>query len=480
MNKEDKYNYLAKNTILFTISSFGSKILTFLLVPLYTAVLSTSEYGTADLVTTTAGLLIYVFTLNIADSVLRFAIDRKSRQEEILSYGIQILIKGSGIFLIAIAIAWKFSIVDWPNYCYIFLFLSFFTTALNQILSNYLRAIDKVFDVAVAGIILTAITIISNIVFLLWLKLGLLGYMLASVLGACVSSLYCLLKTKCSLYIIRTSLADKETQKDMKAYSIPLIFNGVAWWINNSIDKYFVTAICGVAINGIYAVAYKIPTILTVFQSIFSQAWNLSAIKEFDKNDEEGFFSKTYETYQAGLTVLCSALIIMNIPIAHLLFAKDFFQAWEFSSVLLISLVFNALSGFLGSIFTAVKNSKIFAVSTVSAATVNIILNSLMIPTMGAQGAAIATAISFFMIWSIRLICARKYISLKINIIKDIIVYVLLIVQVVLEHLKGHMYWAQAIILMIIIALYWRQIWNLTRAIFGKMLAKLEKGKQYE
>ena len=254
-----------------------------------------------------------------------------------------------------------------------------------------------------------------------------------------------------------------------------MIFNGVAWWINNSIDKYFVTAICGIAINGIYSVAYKIPTILTVFQSIFSQAWNLSAIKEFDKNDEEGFFSKTYETYQAGLVVLCSTLIIMNIPIAHVLFAKDFFQAWEFSSILLISLVFNALSGFLGSIFTAVKNSKIFAVSTVSAAIVNIILNSIMIPTMGAQGAAIATAISFFMIWAIRLICAKKYIYLRINIVKDIIVYILLIVQVRLEHLKGHMYLAQALILVIIISLYWKQIWNLVRTILNKMLAKVER-----
>ena len=82
MEKNNKYAYLAKNTMLFTISSFGSKILSFLLVPLYTAVLSTEEYGTADLVTTTAGLLIYVFTLNIADAVLRFAIDRKNNQEE--------------------------------------------------------------------------------------------------------------------------------------------------------------------------------------------------------------------------------------------------------------------------------------------------------------------------------------------------------------------------------------------------------------
>ena len=126
MEKNNKYAYLAKNTMLFTISSFGSKILSFLLVPLYTAVLSTEEYGTADLVTTTAGLLIYVFTLNIADAVLRFAIDRKNNQEEILTYGIQILLKGSCVFVFLLCVAWKLSIIDWPAYCYVFLFLNFF------------------------------------------------------------------------------------------------------------------------------------------------------------------------------------------------------------------------------------------------------------------------------------------------------------------------------------------------------------------
>ena len=418
MSYSNKYKYLAKNTILFTISSFGSKLLTFLLVPLYTAVLSTAEYGIADMVSTTAGLLIYVFTLNIADSVLRFAIDRTSKQEEILSYGIRILIKGSCIFAVILIFAWRSEIINWPNYCYLFLFLSFFATAVNQIFSNYLRAVDKVFDVAIAGLILTVITIVSNLVFLLWFRAGLYGYMLASVLGAIVSSIYCAIKTG---YPVRSYIridCDKKTRDEMRKYSIPLIFNGVAWWINNSIDKYFVTAICGVAINGIYAVSYKIPTIITVFQSIFSQAWNLSAIKEFDRNDEEGFFSNTYEVYQSGLVVLCSALILLNIPIAKLLFAKEFFSAWEFSSVLLISLVFNALSGFLGSIFTAVKNSKIFAVSTVSAAVVNITLNSIMIPRIGAQGAAIATAISFFFIWLIRFVCAKKYINLKVHFVR--------------------------------------------------------------
>ena len=73
----NKYKYLGKNTMVFVISSFGTKFLSFLLVPLYTSVLSTEEYGVADLITTTATLMIFIFTINISSSVLRFTLDKK-------------------------------------------------------------------------------------------------------------------------------------------------------------------------------------------------------------------------------------------------------------------------------------------------------------------------------------------------------------------------------------------------------------------
>ena len=83
MEKQNKYKYLAKNTLLFTISSFGSKILVFLLVPLYTSVLTTAQYGVADIISTSASMLTYVFTLDIASSILRFAIEQRENQYRI-------------------------------------------------------------------------------------------------------------------------------------------------------------------------------------------------------------------------------------------------------------------------------------------------------------------------------------------------------------------------------------------------------------
>ena len=465
MSPKSKYNYLVRNTLLFTISSFGSKLLTFLLVPLYTHVLSTAEYGISDLITTTANLVIFVFTLNIADAVMRFAIEKKERQEEILVYGLKVLAVGSVIFAVTLMLLWIFHLINWAGYCYLFLFLDFFLLALNQILLGYLRAVDDINSVAVSGITTTFFTIVSNLLLLVVFKIGMIGYMASVVIGYLASDIYCAYKIRLPFGIQQ---CDPNTRRAMRKYSIPLIFNGVAWWMNSSIDKYFVTAICGVAQNGIYSVAYKIPTILTVFQSIFSQAWNLSAIREYDQEDREGFFANIYSIYNAGLVFVCSGLILFNIPLAKFLFSKDFFTAWRYSSVLLISIVFSALSSFLGSIFAAVKDSRITAVSTVAAACVNMVLNAVLIPFWGVQGAAIATMFSFCVVWFIRLECARKYIHWHLNLKKDICAYILLVLQVILEHLEGHMYIGQMLVVLVIFVLYRKHFFKIAKLLIGK------------
>lgn len=474
--EDKKYKYLFKNTLLFTVSSFGSKILTFLLVPLYTNVLSTAEYGTADLISTTSTLLFYFFTLNIADSVLRFAIDREQNKKEILAYGLKVTFIGSLICALGCAALPFTKLLNWNGYCYAFLFLRFFFYSLNNVVINYLRAADKIKEVAIAGLITTAVTIASNILCLLWFKLGLLGYLISVVSGAAVSTLYgwiVICRDKNNGSVLKC--CDKQVRREMRDYSVPLIFNGVCWWANNSLDKYFLLGMIGESANGIYGVAQKIPTILTVFQSIFNQAWNLSAIREFDKDDSDGFFSGMYNIYNAGMVLVCSGLILFNIPLARLLFAKDFFEAWKCSSILLLSVLFSSLAGFVGSVFTAVKNSRIFAVSTVTAAAVNAVLNYFLIKAFGVTGAAAATAVSFVIVWLIRLICSRKYIRLRIKYVRDIAAYLLLVGQIVAEHMENHNYPIQILIFVVLVALYGKEFIEILKKIKALVAGKVKR-----
>ena len=463
----EKYKYLGKNTLIFAISSFGTKFLSFLLVPLYTNVLSTEEYGTADLITTTATLLIFVLTINIAEAVLRFSIERKTNQNEILSYGIRVLLLGTlwcGIGLGVVALT---RLLLWPPHYYLFVLLTFFSTALYQILTNYLRGVDKVRQVAVAGIISALALILSNILFLLIIKIGIVGYLISLVLGPLVASIYCILVIREPGKVYIRNLCDAETMRAMRAYCIPLIFNNIALWINAFLDRYFVTYYCGVGENGIYSVASKIPTILATCYTVFSQAWNLSAIKEFDPEDKDGFFSKTYEVYNSLIVTVCSVLILLNIPLAKFIYAKEFFAAWQYSSILLISVMFNSLTIIIGSIFSAVKETKAIATTTVLSAVVNTILNAILIPLIGALGAAIATAVAYLVMWAARLVMSRKYIKFRVNWIRDCVIYCVLGLQIVFEHMNGHMYVGQVLCLASIIGMNFKQIGILSKKVMG-------------
>lgn len=440
-------------------------------MPLYTNILTTAEYGMADLISTTATLLVYVLTINIADSVLRFALDiqndkdlglseaeRKKRQQAILSYGNRVLLIGTLVCVFGLAVVYSLRIIDWPPIYFAFVALYFFATAFYQMMSEYLRAIDKVAAVAAAGAISAAATIVGNILLLLVFNFGIIGYLASTVAGPFVAAIYCvvLAGAPAKTYIINS--CSKAIEGKMRAYCIPLIFNGLALWVNGYLDRFFVTAICGVDANGVYSVATKIPVILATCYGVFGQAWNLSAIKEFDPDDSDGFFSKTYAIFNAAMCVICSLIIICNVPLARFLYAKDFFEAWQYSDVLLLYILFNSLTMLLGSVFSAVMATKTIASTTIISALCNTALNALLIPFIGPLGAAIATMASYLVMWAMRLVKLRKYMKLRIHIGIDCIIYGVIVLQVFFDHIPSHFYFGQAICFAVILIIYRKYI----------------------
>ena len=466
----DKYKMLAKNTAVLGISQFGTKVLTFLLVPFYTYVLSTSEYGDADVISTTTMLATYLFTLNIADAVLRFAIEKRENSRDIFKFAHTVIFAGTVLLSILAVGFHSLHIVNWPFYYYGFIIFGHFTNSLSTLCTNYLKAIDKVNHVAIAGFICTAAIIACNLLFLLVFKWGLAGYLLSTVIGHIVLLIYCYVNVgeKGRVNNVKCS---GPLKKEMVLYAIPLIFNSLAWWVNSSLDKYFIMYYFTSSENGIYGAASKIPLILSTILSIFIQAWSLSAITEFDREDKDGFFRNTYNMFCAVLMVGCSFLVFGNVFIV-MTFSKKFFDAWTCSSILLISGVFNGLGSFLGSIFSAAKNSKLSAVSTVAAAGLNTVLNFILIPRFGIQGAAVATAMSFALIWFMRMITLKKIIDLKVNHVKYVICFVLIVVQVVFERLPDHFYPGQAIILLVILLLNYKTLITAMNKVAAKYIKR--------
>lgn len=406
----NKYRYLLKNTGILTISSFSSKILVFLLVPLYTSVLSTAEYGTYDLSVTTIQLLIPVFTLNIYDAVMRFFMDSRYSKGEVSAVGNKYCAISIGLFAIVILVNYRFGIIQPIRDYSLLVFLYYVANLANQYLTQAAKGNEQVRDIAIAGVVNTAVTLVLNILFLLVFRMGLSGFFIAYIAGQASSALILLVTLRYWKYI--SFDINKQYQKEMLAYSVPLVLGTIGWWCNNASDRYIVTFLCGIAANGVYSVAYKIPSILTTVQQIFLQAWQISALKEYDEQDSASFYGKTFVVINIGMCLICMGLILFTKPLAKVLYAKDFFTAWQYVPFLLVSGVFNAASGIIGPILNANKNSKSLGTSSLAGAVVNIILNFVLIKLMGVQGAAVATAVSSYVIYLLRKIAARDNIQI--------------------------------------------------------------------
>lgn len=444
-----KSKTLVKNTILFAIGSFGNRILSFFLVPLYTSCLSTVEYGVADLLTTSYTVCMFIFSLSIFDAVFPFVNEYRKKQKGILRFAEITIIWGGFLFACILIAMWILGYEIKRSY-FVYLILGYFLNALGRCFQNYLQCTDRVKIVVTAGFIQTLSMLVCNILLLTVCNLGLHGYMISLLFSSFLS---CAIE---GVVILNEDAADtasvnRELLKKILKFTFPLIFNNVFWWVNASIDKYFISLMCGAGQNGIYSVASKIPSILTMFVSFFLQAWGISAIKEFDPDDNSGFYSNTYNSFHSFITVLCSLMVIMIVPIAKIMFANEFYIAWKYAVFLLLSTLFSSLSSFIGSIFAAVKESKMFAASTIFAAAVNILLNWLMIPKFGVLGAAIATVVSFGSVWGIRMYYSFRFIKWKIPLYKDVVCFILLSVQISLSWTEGHAYLVQALIFAIMV-----------------------------
>lgn len=423
------YKYLIKNIGILTISNFGAKILSFFLIPLYTGILSTEEYGTYDMYSTTVSLLIPILTLNVIESVMRYSLEDGPDKGEIFSIGLKKIICAIGVFGILVLINLFFEIIQILNSYFIFFGLMFIGLLLYDLLTQFSRGVDRIFDVAIAGIISTVTLLGMNIYFLLFAKQGLVGYFQANVLAYFMPVIYLSFRLKIWRYIkLKTSVLLK---KEMYNYSKPLVFNTLSWWVNNVSDRYIIIWFCGIATNGIYSVAYKIPSILNIFQSIFNQAWVLSAVKEY-KNDNSSFYSNIYKLYNCGMVLVCSVLILLDKFLTRILFLNDFYEAWRYAPYLMISVVFGASSGYLGGIFSAAKKTNILAKTTIMGASINIILNVVLVYNFGPTGAAIATIVSYGVVWATRVWEANKLVRLEIRIRRDVLSYIILILQAVI------------------------------------------------
>ena len=453
----NKYKKLLSNTLIFGIGTFSSKVMVYLLMPLYTALLSKAEYSTADLITQAANLLMPLAAIGMYDGIFRFAIDAGDRKKEVFSSGITVLLAGSGLFLLISPLLWKFDYFDGYNW----LIVVFVITAnLQCAVSYYVRGLGYTKMYALQGIINTALNITLNVIFLVYFDMGVLGYVLSVVVANTLVTVFLIFAMK--LYRdFNLKYVSKECIVNMLKYSVPMIPTTVFLWINSVANRFMVAHYCGDDVNGIFAAAYKIPTAITLLTTIFTEAWQLSAVTDTDDTDRGGFYSSVFKSYLGLMFMAGSALVAFSKIFTVLLMDASYYDAWQYMPTLIIATVYLALATFLGSVYLVKKKSVLSLLTSMAGALANIGVTFIAIPYLldrfdpikAAQGAAIGAIAGYLTVFIIRAVNAQRYVKFNLQPLKLILNTLLLTAQVLIMvlEIRGWIYYQAAMFALIVL-----------------------------
>lgn len=398
---------LAKNTLLFALGNFGSKLLQIILVPFYTRFMTDAQYGTVDLLQAVVSLLVPIASLTIYESVFRYAMEKEYDKNAVLSVGVVVTIF-STILLCLGGCAASFLA---PAGLVWLVIANTITNSLRTLMSQYTRAIGRSGLFALDNVLMTGLVLVLNIVFIALLGMGITGYMLGYTLANLISTIFLIgcLGGKCRVSL---KCAQKGLLKEMLMFSLPLIPNAICWWVSSFLDRVMIVSMVSTAANGLYAAAHKIPSLLSVVMTIFFQAWQMSANEEFKKRDIAQFYSKIFDQMSACIFVLASVLIVLSRPINSVFLGADYYAAWQYMPLLVLSTSFFSFAQYLGSVYTANKKTQMAFVTNAIAVVVSVTLNAVLIPWMGVLGACTANATSYLVLWLVRVVDTRRIVPI--------------------------------------------------------------------
>lgn len=431
---KNKIKTLIGDTLIFGLGAIGSKIILFLLVPLYTNVLTESEYGIADLVITLEQLLLPFVSLAIYNGLLRYGMMKDHKKEDTLLCSNILLVYSIIITFLLVPVFNLFdALAPWKWYLALYIIsMHAYTNAFV-----YLKVQEKNKVYALLSVFKTLLLCALNVLLLVIFKTGIKGYILSNIISTAIISIFAMYFGN-QFTDLSNSKFNRRLFKSMILFSMPFIFNDLSWWIIHSSDKIMINVFLGSACLGIYTVAAKIPSLINAVGTIFTQAWSISSIKEYDSDNNKNFYSNIFKYYYIILFASCIILNAFMKPFMSIYVGKSFFEAWQYVPLLILSAVFAALSSFMGSLYSALKKSKNIMVTAIIGAIVNIVVNYIFIIKLGIWGAVIGTVIAQLFITVARMINIRKYLKFDYNICLFIALLCISCIQAIFVGLGKH------------------------------------------
>lgn len=411
MSKSGK---LAKNTLLYAIGSIGSKILTFLIVPLYTFYISTDEMGVYDAIITSISLCSPIIVLSIYEGVYRWSIQSKENAGKYIRYGLFFELRNLLIASLVYFVACYFFAI--PYFLWIWLYTV--QICLHSYMDRITRALGNTRLFTISGVIYTLIFLFCNCILIIYFKLGIKSFLISGVAAGFFVSILLFASQRKEIFNSANIKLSIEERKGILKYSIAITPNDICWWIVGLSDRYALMYFVGASANGIYSISQKFPTVIVMLTSIFYMAWQDQSLANYEKEDKNLYYTSVFNLYSRLLLCVSLYLIIFTKYIVIWFMAQDYASAWIYVAPLYLGTIFSAFASFYGVGYLGAKQTSRALLTTGVAALVNLVVNMLFIPffpKIGILIASISTLISYLVLFIIRLRQTKRYFNITIE-----------------------------------------------------------------
>lgn len=210
-----------------------------------------------------------------------------------------------------------------------------------------------------------------------------------------------------NIFRIKLSTIDLGEIKSLLRFGLPIVPTAVIGWVLSGMDKVMLRAMCDYSELGMYEVALKVVMALSIIQSCFTNFWIPVAHQWNTEGTPKENFIKVGKLITFTMTVVFLLLLLFKEAIFSIL-SDEYIEGIDIIPFLLIYPVMYTISEVtVMGIYFKEKTLNLVVASSVSALS-NIILNSLLIPLYGAVGAAIATGLSYMILFWCRTIISRR------------------------------------------------------------------------
>ncbi len=444
---------LIGQTAVYGLSSIVGRFLNYLLVPLYTSLFLTSEYGVVTELFAYAGFLMVFLTYGMETAYFRFS-EKHDDPKKVFSTAVSPILFTSSLF-IAVVILFSQQIADVLEYSdnveYIIWFA--FIIGLDSITAipfAKLRRENKAVKFVTFKIVNIGLNIGFNLFFLLlcpsiiknnpdsfitaFYSEGIgIGYIFISNLIASSVTLLLFIPDFLSVKFIFS----KALLKQLLVYGFPLLFAGLAGMINEVIDrillKHLITIPEGIVNGheyvmsqiGIYGANYK----LSVLVILFVQAFRYAAEPFFFSQEKSANAKQVYAAVMKyfvifGLFIFLGIMLYLDI-VKYFISNESYWVGLNIIPILLIANLFLGVVYNLSVWFKLTDKTKYGAYIAGIGALITIIINIVLIPILGYLGSAWAHFSCYLAMMIISYFLGRKYYRIDYP-LKDILIYVLI------------------------------------------------------